>query len=106
MFLFFIILFFITAATSPVLAVLSWWPGFCIDFLFVFGTTKSCNFFLPFHTNAHTNIFFLSFDGNLFLRRWPELKGGRRLALMGVRFDALAPLTWEEYSWDIMKPIT
>jgi hypothetical protein len=28
------------------------------------------------------------------------------LALMGVQFGALARLTWEEYSWDIMEPIT
>jgi hypothetical protein len=76
MYLFFIILFFIAAATSPVLAVLSWCPGFCIDFLFVFGTTKSYYFFLPSHTNANKNIFFLSFDGYLFFledgRSWKE----------------------------------
>ncbi|XP_046638231.1 calcium uniporter protein, mitochondrial-like isoform X2 [Daphnia pulicaria] len=28
------------------------------------------------------------------------------LALMGVQFGALARLTWWEYSWDIMEPIT
>ena len=28
------------------------------------------------------------------------------LGLMGVQFGALARLTWWEYSWDIMEPIT
>ncbi len=28
------------------------------------------------------------------------------LALIGVQFGALARLTWEEYSWDIMEPTT
>jgi len=28
------------------------------------------------------------------------------LGLMGVQFGALARLTWWEYSWDIMEPVT
>ena len=28
------------------------------------------------------------------------------LCLMGVQFGALARLTWWEYSWDIMEPVT
>lgn len=28
------------------------------------------------------------------------------LAMMGVQFGVLARLTWWEYSWDIMEPVT
>lgn len=28
------------------------------------------------------------------------------LGLMGVQFGVLARLTWWEYSWDIMEPVT
>ncbi|EFX82760.1 hypothetical protein DAPPUDRAFT_240976 [Daphnia pulex] len=60
----------------------------------------------------------VSLIDNAFLQRqapWMnfEMAGAERrtttwagLALMGVQFGDLVHLTWEEYSWDIMKPIT
>jgi hypothetical protein len=66
--------------------------------------------------HARPNIFEVSSSQLFFLQIKNELAGKAKkrtstgawvgLALMGVQFGFLARLTWWEYSWDIMEPVT
>lgn len=83
-----------------------------IDLLVIMSGACGCHVPVYYSKYSYTDIRFHSVSFQL--KDEMMLQGERRanrltwlgLGLMGVQFGFLARLTWWEYSWDIMEPVT